>query len=80
MSVIVAVKKNNKIAIGSDSQFNVGSLIKSKEYVVDNEKIIKVGSSYIGLTGWGATCLAAEHMFLNHRDKFNFEKKSLISG
>lgn len=78
MSVIVAVIKKNKIAIGADSQFNAGSLKKSSKYVVSSDKIIRVGSSYIGLTGWGATCLVAEHLFLKHKDKLNFKDRFSI--
>ena len=78
MSIIVAVKKNNKIAIGSDSQFNTGSLKKSSEYVVNSEKIFNVGSSFIGLTGWSATSLAAEHLFEKHKGKLNFDNRISI--
>jgi len=51
MSVAVAVRKNNKIVIAAETQYNYGDAT----YAVDNyrcQKIIKVGSAYIASTGW----------------------------
>ena len=52
MSVAVAVRKKNEIVIGCDTQKNFGSLkidIKNNR----SEKLKKLGSSWLGSTGWG---------------------------
>lgn len=51
MSVVVAVKKGNQVAMGSDSMTHFGSTC----YPVDNHKatkIFEIGDSYLAVTGW----------------------------
>ncbi|MCX8115565.1 MAG: MFS transporter, partial [Burkholderiaceae bacterium] len=50
MTTIVVVKKNNEIAIASDALVTFGETRLPHGYEV-NEKIIRVGDSYIGLAG-----------------------------
>lgn len=51
MGIILAVKKNNSICIASDSMYVIGGSTKvSGDQVVNSEKIVEWGSSYIGTT------------------------------
>jgi ATP-dependent HslUV protease subunit HslV len=53
MTTCVVVKKNNEVAIASDSLVTFGDTRLSNAYEV-NEKIFKVGESYITLAGSAA--------------------------
>jgi ATP-dependent HslUV protease subunit HslV len=53
MTTCVVVKKNNEVAIASDSLVTFGDTRLSQSYEV-NEKIFKVGESYITLAGTAA--------------------------
>lgn len=51
MGIVLAIKKNNSICIASDSMYVVGGSTKlTGDQVVNSEKIIEWGSSYIGTT------------------------------
>lgn len=50
MTTIVVVKKNNEIAIASDARVTFGETRLPHGYEV-NEKIFRIGDSYIGLAG-----------------------------
>ena len=50
MTTIVVVRKNGRIAIGADSLVTFGETRLPGEYEA-NDKIIRVGDSYIGLAG-----------------------------
>ena len=52
MSVVVAVRKGNTIALAADTQTSFGDV----RVPVDNlraQKIARIGSAWIGKTGWG---------------------------
>lgn len=51
MSTITVVKKNGYVAIAADTLTKWGYTKESAEYIVNHEKIMKVGSSYLGVTG-----------------------------
>lgn len=51
MGIVLAVKKNDSICIASDSMYVIGGSTKlTGDQVVNSEKIIDWGSSYIGVT------------------------------
>lgn len=51
MGIVLAVKKKNSICIASDSMtLSGGSRKQTADHVINSEKIIKWGSSYIGTT------------------------------
>jgi ATP-dependent protease HslVU (ClpYQ) peptidase subunit len=51
MGIVLAVKKNGVICIASDSMYVTGGSTKlTGDQVVNSEKIIEWGSSYIGIT------------------------------
>jgi ATP-dependent protease HslVU (ClpYQ) peptidase subunit len=51
MTTITVVRKGGLAAIAADTLTKYGYTKESAEYVVNHGKILKVGSSYIGLTG-----------------------------
>ncbi|MGN6388252.1 MAG: MFS transporter, partial [Burkholderiaceae bacterium] len=53
MTTCVVVKKNNAIAIASDSLVTFGDTRLSSDYEL-NEKIFKVGESYVSVAGTAA--------------------------
>ncbi len=51
MTTIAVVKKNGFCAIAADTLTKWGSGKESAAYIANHEKIIKVGTSYLGVTG-----------------------------
>jgi ATP-dependent protease HslVU (ClpYQ) peptidase subunit len=51
MSTVTVVKKNGQIAIAADTLTKWGGGKESAEYVVNHQKIIRVGESWLGITG-----------------------------
>jgi ATP-dependent HslUV protease subunit HslV len=51
MSTVVAVRKNGIAVIAADTLTKWGSGKESAAYVVNHEKIVEAGESYIGVTG-----------------------------
>jgi len=51
MTTITVVRKEGRIAIASDTLTKWGSGKESSEYVANHEKIIRVGDSYVAITG-----------------------------
>ncbi len=52
MTIILAVNKNNETVMASDTRITYGSeIIPGDNLVVD--KVIRIGGSYIGSSGWG---------------------------
>ena len=62
MTIIAAAIKNGVVSIACDSQFNLGSLKIDSKYRKNNDKLLKVNDSIIGLTGWCATTQILEHL------------------
>jgi ATP-dependent HslUV protease subunit HslV len=54
VSTIVGVKKNGLAVIGTDTQFNRGSLIVQSKYTKNHNKIHKFKGSYLGIIGSSA--------------------------
>lgn len=51
MTSIAVVKKDGVVAIASDTLTKWGSAKESATYIANHEKILKVGESYIAITG-----------------------------
>ena len=51
MTTLAVVRKNGQIAIAADTLTKWGSTKESAAYVNNNDKIVKVGDSYIAITG-----------------------------
>ena len=66
MTTITVVKKNGLAAIAADTLTKYGYVKESAEYVVNHEKIIKVGDGYIAVAG-SATADLAMRIFFSKR-------------
>ena len=63
MSTVTAVKKNGYIAIAADSLVSAGSMKMSAAYSKTTRKIVRVGDSYLGLTGFMVSVQVLESLF-----------------
>ena len=63
MTSITVVKKNGYVAIAADTLTKWGYSKEPAEYIANHEKIIKVGSSYIGVASSVTTDLALRIYF-----------------
>ncbi|HEX6165012.1 MAG TPA: hypothetical protein VFZ31_16710 [Vicinamibacterales bacterium] len=63
MSTVTAVKKNGYIAIAADSLVSVGPMKMSATYNKTCQKILQVGDSYLGLTGWMVSVQVLDSLF-----------------
>jgi ATP-dependent protease HslVU (ClpYQ) peptidase subunit len=52
VSTVTAVKKNGYIAIAADSLVSVGPMKVSAAYNNTQRKIVRIGDSFLGLTGF----------------------------
>ena len=69
MSTIVAVKKAGRICIAADTLTSYGSTKESAEMIVNHEKIIRVGRTFIGVVGPAAAHLVLQNYFSRLRRK-----------
>jgi ATP-dependent protease HslVU (ClpYQ) peptidase subunit len=51
MTTIAVVRKNGYAAIAADTMTKWGTGKETAEYIINHSKILKVGTSYIGVTG-----------------------------
>lgn len=63
MSTVTAVKKNGYVAIAADSLVSVGPLKMSAAYNKTSRKIVRVGDSFLGLTGFMVSVQVLESLF-----------------
>lgn len=78
MSIVVAVKKNNRICIAADTQSSRGSTKVSSRHVKDHQKIYKAGDSYIGAVGWQAVVQIIEHVILTEPEMLDLSSRTSI--
>ena len=77
MTTLVAVRKNDEIAIAADSLTTFGDTRLSAEYDQTSEKIVHYKGTYIGLCGSAAHQLVFESLLAKHGD-FDFSHKAGI--
>jgi ATP-dependent HslUV protease, peptidase subunit HslV len=63
VSVITIVKKNGVVAIAADTLSTAGSRKLSATHNQQPSKIARIGSSFVGLTGWSVHQQVLEHLF-----------------
>ena len=63
MSTITIVKKSGCVAIAADTQASFGSRKLPAAHDRHAGKILQIGSSFVGMTGWGVQQLVLEHLF-----------------
>lgn len=68
MSTVTIVKKDGKIAIAADTLVKWSTEKNSAKYVVNHNKILKVGHNYIAVTGQTTGYNALKHYFSRQED------------
>jgi ATP-dependent HslUV protease subunit HslV len=63
MTTLAVVKKNGFISIAADTLTKWGSGKESSKYIANHEKILRVGDSFIGITGSATFMLVLEDYF-----------------
>lgn len=63
MSTVTVVRKNGQIAIAADTLTKWGGGKESAEYIVNHQKLLKVGESWLGITGTATAHLILEDYF-----------------
>lgn len=63
MTTIVVARKNGQIAIAADTMSTLGDTRQTSDLIENHSKILKVGSSYIGITGHCAHYDVMSHIF-----------------
>ncbi|MBZ0069947.1 MAG: hypothetical protein K8F26_14160 [Thiobacillus sp.] len=65
MTTVTVVKKDGRIAIAADTLTKWGGGKESADYVANHEKIIRVGDSFVAITGSATFKLILEDYFAN---------------
>lgn len=81
MSVIVAVEKNDRVAIGADSLYTAGSMKVPPEHKVNHHKLHKWGPCWLGLIGWGALGNITETLIRDYPDALdNYSRQGVFDA
>lgn len=67
MSTITVVRKDAMVAIAADTLTKFGGARETADYVVNHQKIIQVGDSYLGVTGPTTGKLILQDFFARRR-------------
>jgi ATP-dependent protease HslVU (ClpYQ) peptidase subunit len=67
MTTLAVVKKNGFISIAADTLTKWGSGKESSKYIANHEKILRVGDSFIGITGCATFMLVLEDYFTERK-------------
>lgn len=78
MSIIVAIRKGTQAIIAADTAQSDDSLIMKAAYLVNHNKIMRAGDSWVGLAGWSASQDIFESMSKNHSDLMDFSSREKI--
>lgn len=73
MSTIVIVKKADKIAIAADTMSSFGDTKVTAKYLGDRSKILKCGSTYLGVAGSGAHNNVLTSIISKHGRRLSFK-------
>lgn len=63
MSTVTVVRKDGRIAIAADTLTKWGGGKESADYIVNHQKIIRIGESWLGVTGSATAHLILEDYF-----------------
>lgn len=78
MSIIVALRKGNQAVIAADTAQSDETMVMRAKYLVNNEKILKAGDSFVGLAGWSASQDIFESLVREQPELINFESRASI--
>ena len=65
MSTIIAVKKNGRACLAADTLVTWGGTKQTGTYLADLSKIVKIGDTYLGITGVSVHLQVIENYFAN---------------
>ncbi|MCK5890056.1 MAG: hypothetical protein KAG19_08940 [Methylococcales bacterium] len=72
MTVLVVVKKNNKVVIAADTLVHMGSTLKDVDSKVNHDKIIKYKDTWFAYTGASMSILMLNDALQEYGDELNF--------
>lgn len=73
MTTIVVVKKGGIAAIAADTLTKWGPVKESADYIVNSEKIVKVGNSHVAVTGDATFKMILRDYFLDNAKDVRFD-------
>lgn len=73
MTTILAVKKNDSVAIAADTMTMWGNMKQSTNYIVNHEKILKYQDNYLAFTGSPSFKLVVAHWLGRSKRKPNLD-------
>lgn len=78
MSVIVAVRKGSQAVLAADTAQSDETLIMTSDYLVNHNKLVHAGDSWIGLAGWSASQDIFESLVRNHGELLELGSRQQI--
>lgn len=78
MSIVVVVKKNGKTVIGADTAQSDEDLLIKADYVVNHTKLMRCGSTWLGLAGWTVAQNILESLYAREGETWRFGSRSEI--
>jgi ATP-dependent HslUV protease subunit HslV len=78
MSTIVVAQKNGVACIGADTMSCLGSLRQKAHHIVNKSKIIRLGDTYVGLTGTSTSLVVMNSYFANPERPRDFSSTDMI--
>ena len=78
MSIIVALRKGSQAVIAADTAQSDESLVMTARYLVNHEKILRAGDSYVGLAGWSASQDIFESVIREQPDVLKLDSRAAI--
>lgn len=78
MSIIVALRKGNQAVIAADTAQSDETMVMRAKYLVNHEKILRTGDSFVGLAGWSASQDIFESLIREQPELLNFESRAAI--
>ncbi|NNF17206.1 MAG: MFS transporter [Gammaproteobacteria bacterium] len=78
MSIIVAVRKGDQAVLAADTAQSDDTLIMKSKYLLNHNKLVQAGDSWIGLAGWSASQDIFESLVRNHEELMKFGTRQEI--
>lgn len=72
MTTITVAKKNGQVAIAADTLTKWGDTKETSAYILNHQKILRVGDSYLAITGPASGKLVLSHYFSHLEEQPRF--------
>lgn len=76
MTVIVAVRKNERAVIAADSAQSDGALLVPRHFYLNFTKLRRCGECWLGSSGWSATADALDSIVREHGGELDFRSRA----